>query len=132
MVIFLANEVYIEVPHPPSTNHMYTPISKGRQVMKGNVKRYKAQAGYIAKTAARNQGWILTDKPVKMTIWWTPPDRRRRDSSNIIKALEDSFSSIIYEDDSQVMSLTIHKLPPQKPGSATVVVSLDEGKKEVE
>jgi Holliday junction resolvase RusA-like endonuclease len=114
--------LYFETFSPPSTNHLYTPIGRGKQILKANVSKFKNQTGYLAKGAARQQGWKLTSEPVKMTIWWTPPDRRKRDSSNIIKAIEDAIAGIVYQDDSQVMTITVHKMKPIKPGSTLIVV----------
>ncbi len=122
-----SKSVVFDIPGvAPSTNHMYTPIARGKQIMKGTVKRYKYSAGLIAKVAAKKQGWEMTDKPVVLTLWLTPKDYRRRDVSNICKVIEDAMSGIIYADDSQVHDLHLYKMLPESPGSLKVLVELKE------
>lgn len=62
--------------------------------------------------------------PVKVTIHAWPPDRRRRDLDNILKATLDALEHAkIYENDSQVHDLRIRRMTPFKGGKILVMVT---------
>jgi crossover junction endodeoxyribonuclease RusA len=55
--------------------------------------------------------------PIAMWIHATPPDRRRRDIDNILKAPLDALEKAgVYKDDSQIEQLNVFKHRPMKGG----------------
>lgn len=99
----------LQLPWPPSANH-YTgyrvagPFIKGKQF----VQAYPTAA---AKEFHRNvQAVVLRDRaarhwscPLVMRFWTYPPDRRKRDTSNLFKMLEDALEKAgVFEDDYQI------------------------------
>lgn len=52
-----------------------------------------------------------------------PPDRRTRDLSNVLKAIEDSLTKAgVWLDDSQVDVLEVRRMPVTKGGRATIEI----------
>lgn len=51
-----------------------------------------------------------------------PPDNRRRDLDNILKALLDAMEGMLYEDDSQIDELLIRRKENVQGGSVHVTV----------
>lgn len=68
-------------------------------MMTDKGKAYKLELGYLAKAAMRKKGLKVFSSPVRWTMIWHPPDKRRRDGSNLLKVLEDSLNKIVYFDD---------------------------------
>lgn len=61
--------------------------------------------------------------PLFVTLGIYPPDRRKRDVDNMIKAVFDALVySNVFIDDDQVVGLTAYKLPSFKPGSCVVSI----------
>jgi len=78
---------------------------------KGKSRLILAPAYRQAKEAAEwhAKGQVKVDPiagPVRMTVAFYEPDKRRRDPSNLLKLCEDVLSGIAYEDDSQIHELT--------------------------
>ncbi len=108
--------IEVELPWPPSTNHMWRHV--GSRVLisrKGRAFRQHVCA------ILRSIGVRAIDGPVVMEIDAYPPDRRRRDIDNIQKALLDALQhGGAYEDDNQIVKLTVVKLEPVKGGMVVV------------
>lgn len=120
-----ARQIVLDLPWPPSGNHAWR---KGRSARTGRARWYKSdrykvylrqvQAIVIVSRANRQLAGEIA-----MRIEWTPPDRRRRDLSNVIKTLEDALTKAgVWLDDSQVAQRTEIRLPPARPGRARVVI----------
>jgi len=61
--------------------------------------------------------------PLAMFIKIYPPDKRRRDIDNVLKALLDSLEHAgVYENDSQIFRLQIEKKEPIKGGKCFVKI----------
>ena len=61
---------------------------------------------------------------VSVVIWYTPPDKRTRDSDNILKCLLDSLEHAnIYNNDSQITKLLLYKIAVKKPGNVKVIIN---------
>lgn len=62
-------------------------------------------------------------KPISLQIWVYPPDRRKRDISNIIKIIEDSLQDAgVYDDDFQINLLVVERGQIIKGGKVTVMI----------
>ena len=61
--------------------------------------------------------------PISLQIWVYPPDRRKRDISNIIKIIEDSLQDAgVYDDDFQIQLLVVQRGKIIKGGKVTVLI----------
>jgi Holliday junction resolvase RusA-like endonuclease len=45
-------------------------------------------------------------EPVHLEINFYPPDRRRRDPTNLLKSLLDGLEGVVYRDDKQIVKLS--------------------------
>jgi len=89
----------------------------GRGLMMTDAgKAYKLELGYLAKAAMRKKGLKTFMNPVRWTMIWQPPDKRRRDGSNLLKILEDSLNKIVYFDDELIHEHHLYKGVQYKGG----------------
>lgn len=60
---------------------------------------------------------------LSVTISAAPPDRRKRDLDNLLKAPLDALThALLWQDDGQIDDLRIRRLEVEKPGRLTIVV----------
>ena len=105
-----------ELPYPPSVNHYYRRVGP-RTLISREGRRYRES---VASTLAE-LGVRRMEGPLAMEVELFPPDRRRRDIDNTMKALLDSLQhGGAYRDDSQVWKLTIERRRCV-PGGAVIV-----------
>ena len=119
------------LPYPPSINQYYRSLCiKGRPRIliskKGREYREKI-ATYVLerRLSAHPSKWIETQKGMlEMWIGFYPPDKRKRDIDNGIKALLDSMEKAsVYEDDSQIKKLIVAMHEPVKGGRVDVEIT---------
>ena len=92
--------VTLTLPYPPSVNHLYAVVN-GRKVLSAKGREYQQEvsATVFRQIGAANFGEARI--AYRATVF--PPDRRRRDVSNLVKIVEDSLTKAgIWCDDSQV------------------------------
>ena len=99
----------ITLPWPPSVNHYWRHVGARTLISKAG-RQYREDVG-AAVLEARASGW---DVPVlgrlAVTILVRPPDKRRRDLDNLLKAPLDALEAAgVYDDDSQIDSLEIRR-----------------------
>ena len=111
-------ELQFDVPWPPSV-HRYWRHGRGRV--------YLAPAGRQFIELVRNamplfhEPWETED--IKLVVLAHPPDRRRRDLDNILKALLDALEKgSVFRDDSQVKHISAKMLEPIKGGLVHIKV----------
>lgn len=92
--------------NPQSTNHIYKTF-RSRIYMSAEGKKLKASYQYQAKIQSKLKAPF--DCPLRVRIVLYFGDKRRRDIDNYNKIVLDSLSGIIYEDDCQIMHLSIVK-----------------------
>ncbi len=117
--------VALVLPWPPSGNHAWR---SGTDPRTGRRRWYKSAA--YKKFIAEVQGIVLMNRAnammvgrLRMSILWIPPDRRKRDLSNVVKTLEDALTkSGVWVDDSQVRERTERSLDPQRGGRVQVLI----------
>lgn len=113
--------VVYELPYTPSINHYWrrvgdrTLISRTGRLFR---KRVVDQLAY--------QGVEATDGRVGLFISVFPPDRRRRDLDNILKALLDALQhGGVYQDDSQIDSIEIVRSDAEPPDGKVLVMVME-------
>lgn len=106
----------LTLPHPPTLNTYWRRVGN-RTLLSAKGRRYKEDVRVrLIIGRVRPLAGLLG-----VEIDWYPPDRRRRDIDNILKALFDSLGKGgAYEDDSQIVRLTIAKFPPVVGGKVVV------------
>lgn len=107
---------------PPSVNHMYG-HGRGRTYRAAGVGSYQADVIAIVANAAsirpalRPEWRAMVDAGsiVRIELTWYRPDRRRRDSSNIVKALEDALATALEVNDEHFEWTTRRAYDPKNP-----------------
>lgn len=74
-----------QLPFPPSVNHLFNPIGNRRMIKSREYRSWFIHAG----NAIIEQGRKAMKGEVVVSIALVAPDKRRRDASNLIKAVED-------------------------------------------
>lgn len=121
------------LPWPPSINtywrHTWKKgggIGSGRVYITDQGQAFRELVGWECKAQkARKHGKAR----VRVVLNAYPPDRRRRDLDNVLKPLLDALQHAgLYDDDSQIDRLEIHRMfPSWKGGHVDVVVVEIEG-----
>lgn len=108
--------VFLELPYPPSVNHYYRRVGP-RTLISREGRAYREKV--CALLAARGVETLTGPVQVKVEVY--PPDRRRRDIDNVLKALLDAIEKGgAYRDDSQIVRLVAEKHRPVEGGRAIV------------
>jgi crossover junction endodeoxyribonuclease RusA len=115
------------LPWPPSVNRYYRAVN-GRNILSAEGRRYKTVA--VAELLKQRAHWFENHfgnvSRIKITFRVTPPDRRKRDLSNLLKAIEDVMTHAgVWGDDSQIDHLTIIRLPPASDGIGSVHATVE-------
>jgi crossover junction endodeoxyribonuclease RusA len=108
MVDVGADLIGLTLPWPPSVNRLWRCVG-GRVLLSADGRAYR-QAVAVAVLEQHGSGDPLTGR-LSMTIRAYPPDRRRRDLDNLLKAILDSLehAGSVYVNDSQIDHLSIHR-----------------------
>lgn len=110
--------IAFDFPYPPSVNHYWGQSGKRRFITKKGTA-FREQV--VAKVIAQGLQTLAGDCQVFVVI--NPPDKRRRDIDNPMKALLDAMEHAgVYEDDSQIVKLDIEKHAVIKGGKCRVVI----------
>jgi len=97
----------LELPWPPSANHYIghrvagtAPKQFVQVYLTGKAKEYHRNVQSIVMRDRAAKHWSC---PLKLSVWTYPPDRRKRDTSNLFKMLEDALQNAgVFEDDYQI------------------------------
>lgn len=116
-----------EFPWPPTVNHAWRPRGRGKLYLSPHSREFRQVAVAVTLLSCHSKWsqvwqWPCTE-PVELELYATPPDRRRRDLDNLLKAVLDGLvHGGAITDDSLVSRLLIERLPPESPGSVTVLL----------
>jgi crossover junction endodeoxyribonuclease RusA len=95
----------IELPFPPSINHYWRRVGAKTLISKEG-RLFREHVGLLLKVGRVKR----VEGDLEVTVDLYPPDRRRRDIDNTQKALLDALAhGGAYEDDSQIVKLTIER-----------------------
>lgn len=115
-----------DMPWPPSVNTYWRHPNKGplagRTLISERGRDYRDECLKLAKV---NQ-WpaFLSEARLSVTIYAYPPDKRRRDLDNVLKAALDVMGHAgVYGDDSQIDRLEIVR---KESSGAVLCVSVEE------
>ena len=111
----------VDLPFPPSQNSLYRTLPNRGRALTKRAREFRADC-LPALTSAPKVRWGNSHLAVEM--WLYPPDKRKRDVDNAIKA---SLDALVYHgvipDDSRVERLTIERREIVKKGRLTVRVA---------
>lgn len=121
--------VRLDLPYPPSINHYYGRNRSGGVRIKAAGRAYRFQVIILVKQLLKDHETLTGNLFVSILMY--PPDKRRRDIDNVLKALLDALQHAkVYKDDSQIHQLNIAKESPVKNGAIEVIVSTTDWKDE--
>jgi crossover junction endodeoxyribonuclease RusA len=109
------------LPYPPSVNGLFFNATKGR-VKTDAYKAWRRAAGneIMAQGRQRIRG------PVSLSVALVRPDKRRRDLSNTLKAVEDLLVEMqVIDDDSLVQRISIQWVE-SGPACAVIIQHAEE------
>jgi len=115
------NALEVLLPWPPSVNHYWAARGRGRY-LSPRAQAWHREAWAVLR-AQKNGGPIKG--PVAVTLVLHPPDRRRRDVDNVLKAVLDALvKGGVLRDDSQVEELHVVRRAPSPGGSVWLKVEV--------
>ena len=116
-------EFKTELSWPPTGNNYYR-----HAVINGRVRVYLSPKGRawreaVAMKLIKYREGKLFQERLAVEIIAHPPDRRRRDLDNLLKAPLDSLEyARLFENDNQIDDLHIRRAAPEKSGRIVVAV----------
>lgn len=98
-------EVTFTCPIPPSVNGLYYNRRNGSKVLTKNAQDFIRCARAIINVAIEDQGWKLPERTawLYVDVVVHMPDRKVRDSHNMLKIIMDVMQGLIYQNDYFVM-----------------------------
>ena len=122
----------VQLPFPPSSNTYYRAISRGgfcQNIISKKGRKYKEDVenhfNYL-----NHHDMMLSEMPIANTarlivsINLHPPDKRRRDLDNYLKALLDSCTGFIWKDDEQIDRLILERKEVVKGGMVEMTIEV--------
>lgn len=114
----MSDYLEIALPYPPSVNHYWRHTKAGTHYISKEGKAFREQVYRICRVVNAR---FLDKVAIQIAVF--PPDNRRRDIDNILKALLDGLvHGKLIEDDSLIMQLHIEKFEPRKDGLVVVKI----------
>jgi crossover junction endodeoxyribonuclease RusA len=111
--------IALTLPFPPTINHYYGIRGKSRFIRPAGVKFRAVVAEIVAEA-----GHKTLEGSVGVFIRVFPPDRRKRDLDNLLKALQDALTHAgVWLDDSQIQDLHIVSDAVIKGGQTKIVIT---------
>lgn len=114
-----ANALELRLPYPPSTNTYWRHVGP-KVLISAAGRKYRETVQTLLRFTHSQapQGELC----VEIDVY--PPDRRRRDLDNVLKALLDACTAAeVWEDDSLVSRLVVNRMGVVKGGWVVLHVS---------
>lgn len=114
------DELTLILPWPPSVNAMWRAVPRRGVLLSKRGRQYRQAA--VAAIANQTFGIAPTQARLAVLMDVYPPDRRKRDISNIPKAIEDAITvaASVWCDDEQVDDLHIIRRERWRGGKVVV------------
>ena len=113
------NEYTFSLPYPPSVNHYWRPSKNGVYISKEG-RLFREHVRQVIVNLKLN---IHLTSRLKVTFYVSPPDNRRRDIDNCLKASLDALSHAgFWLDDCQIDDLRVVRCEVVKGGGCVVKV----------
>ena len=106
----------LDLPYPPSANKYWRRV--GNKTLLSKAARQYKQAVYALCLGA---GVRPGRGRLAVEVLVSPPDRRKRDLDNLLKAVLDSLNGLAWDDDSQIDELRLARRPGVLPGGGVTV-----------
>lgn len=114
--------ITLNLPYPPSMNHMYKRNRIGGVYLADKARNYRNSARYLALEQLGH--YKAMEGHLQIIIDLYPPDARKRDIDNILKVLLDSIMYAgVVQDDSQFRDLHVMFHPKDGKGYALVRIA---------
>lgn len=115
--------IALMLPYPPSVNHYWRRVGR-RTILSEEGRTFKERVAHVVASEHRDKALPLKGD-VSLNVILCPPDKRKRDLDNVLKALLDSLEYAgVYEDDAQVMHLEIRRTSPGDDGRSCAYVEV--------
>lgn len=115
----------IVLPFPPTVNHSSGPTASGGRYLTPEHRAFRAEVAL--RVFAAGSPLFPPKARLAMDITIIPPDRRRFDLDNRIKAVQDALQLCgVYEDDGAIDELRIIRGDVVIPGEGSAVVVINE------
>lgn len=112
--------ITLELPLPPTINHYYGQRHRGGRFIKPAGIKFRQEVADIVAQA----GHDTLEGRICLFIAIYPPDRRKRDIDNVLKAGNDALTHAgAWVDDSQIDDLRIVRREIIKGGKIVVVIT---------
>lgn len=112
--------VTLTLPWPPQVNNLLT-VARGRKILSKKARSFYDEA--IVSVMQQGKAWRCLHGSLRLILVLYPPNRRRMDISNRVKAAEDALVKAgVIDDDSCVDSLVVERADPVAGGKVIVTV----------
>ena len=117
--------IEIHLPWPPTVNSYYGHACRGKRVIPYIKKPGKQYRLAVEEAVHEQVGYLNLDECLHVEVILYPPDKRRRDLDNYMKALLDAMTlAQVWEDDVLIDQLSIFRGRQSAGGMVTVKIDL--------
>lgn len=114
------NNIIIHLQWPPTVNSYYSCTKRGIYIS----KKGRLYRDAVEESVHEQVGRLVLGEQLHMRCVLYPPDRRRRDLDNYMKAMLDALTHAeVWEDDSQIDQLEIYRGEVQSGGAVIIEIN---------
>ena len=111
----------LELAYPPTANTMFPTNKQGRRFLSPKGKTYRQ--GVYADVLEQHGIFKPLQGPLRVTVDFYVPDKRKRDLDNLFKALFDALKHAnVYMDDQQIVQIHAFKREVVKGGRCELLL----------
>lgn len=115
--------IKLTLPYPPTINHYYGNRKGGGKYIKPKGRAFREKVRYAVLMNRMGMVLLPLEMPISMSVGVYPPDNRKRDLDNVIKALQDSLQlADVYKDDCQISYLQVKRQEVLRGGRVEVKI----------